>query len=394
MKKSLYATTALVAVGMTAGGVGSAAAAEKIKLGISGYLSSFLGYTDQAGGASGYPMVGEEKARSGPASRNMPFLVHTNSEIHFTGSTKLDNGISVGVAFELEGGNSGDQIDETYMTVSSPTLGRLILGDENGASYLMHIWAPQTAGLHLDTGTIASLGVYQNTVGGTFFQSPLGTTVQNLGDDDSAKITYISPRVVGFQIGISYVPTYGQNAAAGPPTRTGVYHDGWDVALQYKTEVGGVGIGAMIGGKWADPSDARETSPEAREKMWKAAGSLSYQGFSLGGGWSKVYGGLQGAGLTRKGTSWIIGTTYSTGPYSVGVGYFDGNAEHRVVTPGKDEHKKYILSGAYALGPGVNFVAGVFGFDLEAEGTNVQQGATGEADNSGWGILTGLALSF
>lgn len=277
MRSILYGTTALVAVGMTAGAAG---AAEKIKLGVSGYDQFMVGYTSQDSGTGAGTLANFANAH--PQSAQEDISVKHNGEIWFKGSTKLDNGITIGVDYQLEALQNADQFDEVMMTVTSPTLGKLIVGDENGASYLMHLWAP-APGIHLDTGTIGSVGVYRNTVGGSFFATPLGTTTGRGPDNDSAKVTYISPRVVGLQLGVSYAPTYAQDSAAGSQTRTARFHDAWDVGLQYKGTFDGVGVGLSVGARWADSPNTRETLTDASSEMYKASASLSHAGFALGG---------------------------------------------------------------------------------------------------------------
>ena len=48
MKKFLFSTTSLVSVGFIVGTVNSVEAAEKIKLGVSGYAQYFVAYVDQS----------------------------------------------------------------------------------------------------------------------------------------------------------------------------------------------------------------------------------------------------------------------------------------------------------------------------------------------------------
>jgi len=394
MKKTLYGTTALVAAGVAMSGASPAGAAEKITLGVSGYAQYFLMYTDQDdGGTPGGAAANVTAGVVNPDSNNADFDVKSNGEIFFQGSTKLDNGISIGVDVQFESTQNGDQVDEQYMWISSPSLGRLIIGDENGAGYLMHLWSGGT-GLSLDTGTINSAGAYQNTSGGTFFASPLGTTTGRGPDNDSAKITYISPRVFGIQAGLSYTPSFAQDGN-GALTTT-VPSSGWDAALQYKTEVSGVGIGALAGYVVADAIDARNTTDSsiADIRTWKAAAEVNYAGFKLSGGYLQQLEGLAAAGNSLVGHSYIIAGSYSAGPWGVGLGYFHGEAEDLTATDGSDEHDKWILDGRYTLGPGINLVGGVFGFNLDAEGTDVQKEANGEVDNDGWGAVVGVKMSF
>ena len=394
MKKTLYGTTALVAAGVAMSGASPAGAAEKITLGVSGYAQYFLMYTEQdSGGTPGGANANVTTGVVNPDSNNADLDVKNNGEIWFKGSTKLDNGISIGVDVQFEAFQSGDQVDEQYMWVQSPTLGRLIVGDENGVAYLMHIWS-LGQGMYIDTGTINALGAYQNTSGGTFFNSPLGNTQGRALDNDSAKISYISPRIFGLQAGVSYTPRFTQDTNAA--LTTAAPSSGWEGALQYKTEVSGIGLGVMAGYKAADGIDAlvNSDSTNADIRLWKANAEISYAGFRLSGGYLQQLEGLAAAGNSIAGHSYIVNAGYSAGPWGASIGYFHGEAEDLTATPGNDEHDKYIIEGRYTLGPGINLVGGVFAFDLDVEGTPVQQEANGEVDNEGWGAAVGVKMSF
>jgi outer membrane protein OmpU len=98
MKKLLIGTTALVAVGSIATGAQSA---DRIKMGVGGY---FLGFF----------VVGDQDLDAGLRNHD----VQREGEIIFSGSTKLDNGITVGAQVQLEAETCADQIDETFMYFS------------------------------------------------------------------------------------------------------------------------------------------------------------------------------------------------------------------------------------------------------------------------------------
>ena len=63
--------------------------------------------------------------------------IFTNSEIIFSPNVTLDNGMTFGFNVQMEALNGGgaDGIDESYVTISSDTLGRIDLGSENSAGY-------------------------------------------------------------------------------------------------------------------------------------------------------------------------------------------------------------------------------------------------------------------
>src|SRR3546814_4111869 len=61
------------------------------------------------------------------------FDIHQNTEIHVKGETTLDNGVTVGVHWELEGDESSDQIDEAYGYFSGG-FGEVRFGSDDEAS--------------------------------------------------------------------------------------------------------------------------------------------------------------------------------------------------------------------------------------------------------------------
>src|SRR3954469_15270903 len=91
MRKLLLGTSALVAAAGFATGA-SAQTSEPIKMRISGYYGAAMGFLPEMQNAPG---------QAGFGHRDHSFKQDT--EVHFLGETKLDNGLIVGVHFELEG---------------------------------------------------------------------------------------------------------------------------------------------------------------------------------------------------------------------------------------------------------------------------------------------------
>jgi opacity protein-like surface antigen len=191
MKKTLLATTALAALGAVAV-AGPAMAAEKIKLSVGGYMEQWFGY--------GSSDVADENDRSG-------FDQQSDSEIFFSGKTTLDNGLTVGVNVQLEGESSTDEIDEAYAFVQG-SFGEFGMGSENGPAYKMHFGlASHGAGIDEGDGP--------NWIAG--LNSALNRSSTSAGiDNDNNKIWYISPRVLGIQVGISFDPNDAQDSDVAP----------------------------------------------------------------------------------------------------------------------------------------------------------------------------------
>src|SRR5512144_962208 len=193
--------------------------AERIKLGLSGYFQQWGVATDQD--------LKQRAVIGGPRAKQPTNTVTQkhNSEVCVIGQTTLDSGLTIGINVQIEANTSSDQIDESYLFVQSPTMGQVIVGDENNAGYLLHVTAPD-GGISLDSGDLLLSRMFETgtiptaqggTTGTPTLDTPLGTTNLRLFDNDSGKFTYITPRFAGFQAGISYIPNFtngGDNNAA------------------------------------------------------------------------------------------------------------------------------------------------------------------------------------
>src|SRR5512134_2303649 len=162
MKKILLATTAMATAGWIAGGPGAATAAERIKIEVHGFHQQYIVGLDQ-------DFNDTDVGRIQRGFKSNSIDQKTNSEICFTGSTVLDNGITVGVQLELEtqpvgqpAGTSGLHIDETFMFLESERLGQFKLGSEDSVTDLLHVSAPN-GGISVDDGDVFNVGFYADT---------------------------------------------------------------------------------------------------------------------------------------------------------------------------------------------------------------------------------------
>ncbi|HEY9567904.1 MAG TPA: porin [Thalassobaculum sp.] len=365
MKKVLLGTSALVAAGMMAST--PVLAAEKISVRVGGYMEQWFGYSsvdDRAG-------------------RDLDGFNHTSdSEIHFVGSTTLDNGIEFGVNVQLEANsNSGDQIDESYLYAQG-SFGEINLGDENSAMYKMH-YSPTDYGITLNTGDQgdwAGLSGSGLTSAG-FFRGTLGSTyVEPQQANDTAKLTYYTPRFGGFQFGASYAPDDRQdnNDLADRDTRL---TDMVTFGANYKGEFGGfsVGVSGGYGTYLSAPNGSNE--PEA----WNAGLVVGFGGFQLGGSYAD-------SSETNNGTdgeAYNVGVSYTTGPLGVSLNYFNGEVKGNIGSGGtvaQTEQDTFHLAANYTLGPGVVASATLGHAMFESDDVAGEQEATY--------LVTGIKLSF
>ena len=126
MKRALLGTSALLGVGIV---VNPALAEEPIRISIGGYYKTAYMVIDDDNGVlddddDESPQLGHNTNRDG---------LFSDAEIHFLGSTVLDNGLEVGVQIELEGEDQfNDKVDEAYVWFGGG-FGELRVGSDDDA---------------------------------------------------------------------------------------------------------------------------------------------------------------------------------------------------------------------------------------------------------------------
>lgn len=367
MKKLLYGTTALAAVGLMAG---SAGAAEKIKMGVGGYFQGFFVYAD------------EDDGLNEPAAGRRNTAVKQEGEIIFNGSTTLDNGIQFGVQVQLEAETCGDQIDESFMWASG-SFGRINVGSENSAAYLMHYASPAPSGW---SHGLNSPNFSHATTGG--FTNYIHTNPVSLTSDDE-KITYFTPRMAGFQLGASYTPDNGieentpgdaAGSYGGMPFENNGFSDVLELGINYVNKFNGVDV-AISGSYGTGDDDLNIAGVTDDRDEWSIGAQIGIAGFTIGAAYREDNRGLSGS-FDR--TDYNVGVRYATGPWGVGVQY--AHAEQELGGAGEPEVDAFEVGGSYDLGPGVQLQAGVQFWDADNDNLAV--------DGESTIVFVGTFLSF
>ncbi len=366
MRKALIATSALAFAGAV--GAAPASAADMVSVGISGYMVQWVGFTSiEEGGykegkkdADGNAV---ETQREGVAD------IRSNSEVHVKGSLKSDSGLTFGVRVEFEGNNTGTQadgaetgykskgsvIDESFAWVSGE-FGRLTIGAEDSAHSSMHV-SVKNAGM--DLGEVRMFFPENQAYYTAHWQA------------DNKRVIYMTPRMQGFQFGVSYGP--GANENYGHQSDGDVANndsDTWSVAANTSHEFAGgtvqLSVGHINKGK-----DNDGTNLGARISMGGLTAGLAY---------------LEDDGADRELT--VAGLMYTDGPLSVS-GNYGMNTQ-----AGKDTSIG-MLSAGYTVAPGVVVKSSLFA--SESEATQVNKGTADDpemADFEGTGFVMGLAIGF
>ena len=364
MKKTLIATTALVAAGMLAS---PASAAEKIKLGVSGFMENWVGFATQQSAF-------ETGAGTAFESNYNDIDVQQDSELTFSGSSKLDNGITVKAVLEIEADRGATGRDSVAVYLSSPSMGTVLIGADKTPTWGMKKEAP-------DVGI-------DRTDSDNWIVNPGSNSAQERpyvdGLSDAHKIGYKSPSFGGLQIGASYAPDSATTQTGMTNMNTGAGSE-YDVGVAYNGKFGGTSVGAAL--IW----HGEETQANNGDRDIITGGlSVSMSGITVGGAYTQISdddGSVAGRTST-DGDFYNVGVSYKAGPTSVSLSYAHGEAEGLTSTAADDERSVIMLSAGYNMGPGIDMKASLF----QAE--YIDEAKTAALKNKGWGIVAGVDLAF
>jgi hypothetical protein len=411
MRKQLLGTTALIAAGLCvladAGPVSAQQKVEPIKVTTGGYFGGFVSFVDQDD-------RGPTPAGSLTPGKFVKLDTHTDAEIHFNGRTTLANGITIGFRVELEGNTSGDTIDESWLFLES-NFGRIEIGQINNVHYRMGVRAPDVFSRGwLNEGNITN--VVLNPTGSANNNTTINTTHTRFADNDSDKVNIYTPRIAGFQVGFSYIPDSSQDSAVPTPAST-AYTRGWSAAANFIRTVGPVDISASAGYFTFQGPQTGATANAPDPDIFAFGLQVGFAGFRIGGSYGAVdngrtpFGavgapGAAGAGAAQvDGYAFDLGASYTTGPVSVSVTYFNGRNNDgpcstatqgcAVNTGGDDEFTGIALAGKYVLGPGVSLDAVLFIAEFQGNDAPTSSPATRSLnDNEAVGGAVGMVLVF
>jgi len=390
MKKALYGTTALVAAAVAAG---QADAASGLKLGITGFYRGAIGASFGSSNQFTRSGGGTDEGSGMYGRNNVAFRQEVR--VNFTGSTTLDNGITVDVLVGLNAGggnqvtsNATARINRAYMDVSGK-FGQIRFGDANSAFQSMCVGDPGNVtanfGLNSPNETFSNAGRFKTDGGALSTYMP--TTVSGAGtcfglETRSTKIIYFSPTFGGFNFAVSFAPDHvrsagGSGGNGGTFGRAG-FHDFLSAGVNFNHDFGGITLSAGVSGEWALGGKTSNTSNASsisnKPSMYQAGFQVGF-----GGGWAvgasgqyvvhyqnAGYGGfrfqnpttgaLNNAATTNDDAYMItVGGSYTMDAISIGLeGLYDRFQTSALPGGGAAYYYGVSLNAAYALGPGIS----------------------------------------
>jgi len=377
MKKLLVASTALVAFAA----VNSAQAADPIKLSVGGYMNQYVGYVDQ-----------DDDGGQNFAEVN----INSETELYFRGSTTLDNGLTVSVNIDRYADRDDSSGDDVFLQVSSDSMGRLRVGQTKGAAYGLSHVAPNV-GIGNNDGDVQDWISRSSEI----YSDQTHTASEA---NDGQKIVYWTPNFAGFQAGVSYGVNVNGAGIEGPINLQTNDLDGdsaedqgesgdtadraADAGIAYNGEFGGVAVGADVTYQRDFAGGLTGTAAEDRTSV-RGGVSVGVAGFTVAGSYRSTNNERNTKDLDSAG--WDLGVSYATGPYAVSLSYLELTEDTAANSGLEHKNQQWVLGGSYDLGAGVTLVGSVFGAEYDDGADNA---AASVDDNEGFGVVTGLQVSF
>jgi hypothetical protein len=381
LKKQLLCTSA-IALGVAAA---APASAQDWNLDWGGFYSQHIAFGDLGGtigSAAGVDWDGE----------GIDLL--QSAEIIFTPSVTLDNGLTFGVNIQMEGQN-GMNIDESFMSVSSDTFGRLDIGSENSAGYKSMVGAPGVTSMYINSPSISAFVPFSAVLPANFRQAALSSYTEVAGNNDVPRISYYTPSFNGLTIGVSFAPESSANASNtyGQNQNLDVISDIFDIGVNYSQSFGATDI--TLAGRWGTGSapdfvttggGGTAANTASDPETWGIGFNVGFNGITVGGSWTENDNGAIGGEGDQEG--WSFGATYdAAGPWSFEALTYQGEYS-QTGTGGADEtYEAYRIGASRDLGPGVDWDIYVAMVEADDEGT-------AGTDLDGTIIGTAINLSF
>lgn len=248
----------------------------------------------------------------------------------------------------------------------------------------------------------------------------------------SNKITWVSPKFYGFNLGASFAPSSAALSSNGSgPAFAGANQNQatsnlatdvqrprniFEIAGRYQGTVGPVGVDGMLGYSGSDVVDGTTAffptsiggggvSGYHGLSVYDAGLTLSYLGFQVFG---HVTGGKMNGSFTpqakllsgreKDGLAWTTGVAYGQGPWVIGASYTqnesqgaNGQVGTGSAVVGNRKEVGVSVGGTYTLTPGVDlYLEYLYGLRHQ-NGVNFRDGAAGLATDSN-GISTNMLI--
>ena len=359
-------------------------AAAQIEVSIGGHTKNYVGWMDMDTTANA-----EEK--------NFDML--RESEVHFNAVGIADNGLEYGfhVEMEVDASDSGNTIEESYLFLSGDW-GRVNLGSEDGANYLLQVAAP-SADSNID-GIRQHVQPVDYTIAQTAAANAAGAVSNPNGvfegfdyDNDETgkaqKITYLSPVMNGFQAGLSYTPDVLDDEASGPSfsnaltgfnrdDQANTFEHGYDLGLRYEGTFNNVGV--AFGGGYTHVSRDTPTAGNDDLDEWNVGLDLDIGAFGIGAVYTEENRGLDDGDADVV----VLGVDYTTGPFKLGASWYNNDTDQPGAATDIDTDR-FTGGVIYTAAEGLTFRGSI---------SHIEHEQSGVSDGDATSFLGGIQFNF
>jgi outer membrane protein OmpU len=336
MKKILLCSAALVGVAFAA-----APAMAQVDVTLGGHTKNYFGYADNEDDAREFDMLRE-------------------SEIHFNAEGTADNGLTYGFHVETEAdGDDSMDVEESYLYLAS-NMGRLNLGSEDGAAYLLQVAAPS------GDSNIDGLRQYINP-----FTDIDSIDYDNDASGTSEKFTYLSPNWNGLQLGTSYTPSITDDTSGNEGFSPDDDSDFYEAAVRYEGTFNNIGF--ALGAGYGESGGSDDFS------QWNVGADFDIGAFGLGAVYTEEE--SEVGGVDEDEDTMVLGADYTTGPFQFGVSYLnlDGSDD-------SEDADRYAGGVVYTVTQGLTLRGSLQYVDSDDDGAGDDDDATA--------VLGGIQFNF
>jgi hypothetical protein len=282
-------------------------------------------------------------------------------QLHVSGTA--DNGLNYGFKVEINANtDDGRMADEVRLQLSG-RWGTVQLGDEDGAEDIMNYGGETimgaTGGFDGDHDDVLVLDFEQ-------FSPRRPDLFADSGD--ATKISYFTPRLGGFQAGVSITPTMTEGDAFKTDRD---YEDHYGVGINYDKGFGDLRLRASaVYAMMYRTAVFEATWPGSHNpNSWQVGAVVDWRGFAIGAGYgfNKDSNLIAPVGIVPPDPAdewwdgskdywfWDVAVGYGAGPLYLSTGYFrsEGNFGAGDNVTGDQWYEHFALTVDYAIAPGL-----------------------------------------
>lgn len=360
MKKILTAVATAAALSAN-----TAAAEESFELQTKGFLTWYAGFAKQNDnvyktGASNNTPTALSDGANRLSGYDKASLV-TDGEVDFVGTYKFDEDNKLTFFMSLDIIRDKVNVDLSYFRWDSKA-GRVIIGNSKNVSNMMSVTAP-------DAGTLGIQDTYATNLIALPYGFAVNPATYSIIDNDTAKVSYISPETGGLQLGATVMPSDAGLSAGDAfyvSQKTRLKY-GANVAALYTKEINSATVLSVSANyAYAKPTFdgmSYHNSGVEEKNVHQYGGGISVQSgnTTVGGSINIVntsdeigrHFDIGGRNLA-KGVSWDFGVGYNFGPLETSASVIQSRANSFFEKGKKDVFTLGLIAVRYHIAKGLS----------------------------------------